>query len=157
MRADSAKRAARTPGGANGIPARSYSRRAKPAPRPSSKRPPERSASAAASRARTTGWRKSLFRTRGPTRTRSVAPATIAQAVSGAIAPATRWSPTVIEANPSDSTRAASARSARASRSHRCTPIVGLVAVRIAASADPGGLVSPDPWRTTASLRRRVL
>ena len=57
IRSDSSMRPTRAPAASNGIPAASYSSRSQPAPRPSSKRPPDRWSSVAASFASITGCR----------------------------------------------------------------------------------------------------
>ena len=77
IEADSAILATRTAGGSNRIPASSYSCFMWPAPRPSSSRPPVRRSTVAASRARTTGCRKSLLITSVPSRSRSVTSAAV--------------------------------------------------------------------------------
>ena len=82
-RSASSSRLRRTAGGSYGIPACAYSRWRKPAPSPSSTRPSDRASSVATSRARVTGWRKSLARTNVPSRRELVASAAAARAGKG--------------------------------------------------------------------------
>ena len=103
-------------------PTCSYSDRMLPAPRPSSHPPFVRRSTAAASRATSTGWRRSLFRTFVPTRSCFVASAAIASAGTGAMR-SVRWSGKVSVAYPSASTlRAFSTRSARDCTCQMLTP-----------------------------------
>ncbi|COW97102.1 Uncharacterised protein [Mycobacterium tuberculosis] len=91
------------------MPAASYSDLRCPAPSPSSKRPSARVATPAASRAVSTGWRKSLLSTNVPVCSRCVA-------IAAAVAPAngetegTRWSGKASTSNPAASTACAKAR-----------------------------------------------
>src|SRR5712691_10352344 len=108
MARDSSSRLIRCPGGSNGMPAASYSGWYHPAPRPSSKRPPDRWCRLAASWATIAGCRKSLHSTIVPTSSRSVTAAAAARALKGAScwpnAPAEKWSRISSADTPSPST-----------------------------------------------------
>ena len=82
MPMDSTSRSTRTPGRSKPSPSIAFSRSesGRPAPRPSSKRPPESTESVADSFATWTGWRKSLARTYVPTRSLVVTAAAAARA-----------------------------------------------------------------------------
>ena len=90
----SPSRSIRTSPGSNRMPVLSYSGTFQPAPIPSSSRPPLSRSSVAISWASTTGWRRSLLKTKVPRRKRVVTAAATPSAAIGANW-STRWSESI--------------------------------------------------------------
>src|SRR5436190_9909450 len=116
-----------------------------PAPSPSSSRPSVNRSTTAASRANTTGCRKSLFITSVPTRMRSVASAAATSAESDENMPSMRWSAISKVSNPADSARLALVRqSSRLAAPHTEIP------------NRKGRSVTHESWPLRTTLRGRT-